>query len=102
MRGAPLSRFQVALIMALATAAAALVWRNFALLGLTCGLFAMVVGFGVVFPQWQFFGPFLCVGRTNARQIALTFDDGPDPRSTPLLLDLLGQSNVKAAFFCIG
>jgi peptidoglycan/xylan/chitin deacetylase (PgdA/CDA1 family) len=42
------------------------------------------------------------VGRTNARQIALTFDDGPDPRSTPLLLDLLGQSNVKAAFFCIG
>ncbi|WP_050182166.1 polysaccharide deacetylase family protein [Domibacillus robiginosus] len=35
-------------------------------------------------------------------EIALTFDDGPNPAYTPLLLDLLKQYNVKATFFVIG
>lgn len=35
-------------------------------------------------------------------EIALTFDDGPDPAYTPLLLDTLKQYNVKATFFVIG
>ena len=34
--------------------------------------------------------------------MALTFDDGPDARSTPALLDLLKEAKVEAAFFCIG
>jgi peptidoglycan/xylan/chitin deacetylase (PgdA/CDA1 family) len=32
----------------------------------------------------------------------LTFDDGPDPHSTPALLELLGASRVQATFFCVG
>jgi len=32
----------------------------------------------------------------------LTFDDGPDPESTPELLDILDSANVKAVFFCNG
>lgn len=32
----------------------------------------------------------------------LTFDDGPDPQTTPLLLELLDQAQVKATFFLIG
>lgn len=32
----------------------------------------------------------------------LTFDDGPDPESTPELLDILESANVKAVFFCCG
>ncbi|HET6467758.1 MAG TPA: polysaccharide deacetylase family protein [Geminicoccaceae bacterium] len=32
----------------------------------------------------------------------LTFDDGPDPRSTPQLLDLLDRAGVKATFFALG
>lgn len=36
------------------------------------------------------------------RQIALTFDDGPDPEVTPQVLALLDQHNAKASFFCIG
>lgn len=32
----------------------------------------------------------------------LTFDDGPHPESTPLLLDKLEQLNVKVYFFCLG
>lgn len=35
-------------------------------------------------------------------EIALTFDDGPDPVYTPLLLDMLKQYNVKATFFVVG
>jgi len=34
--------------------------------------------------------------------VALTFDDGPDLRDTPRLLDLLREKNVKATFFVIG
>ncbi|TDQ34231.1 polysaccharide deacetylase family protein [Aureibacillus halotolerans] len=34
--------------------------------------------------------------------IALTFDDGPDPRYTPHLLDILKEAGVHATFFVIG
>jgi peptidoglycan/xylan/chitin deacetylase (PgdA/CDA1 family) len=34
--------------------------------------------------------------------IAMTFDDGPSPVTTPILLDLLKQRNIKATFFLIG
>ena len=40
--------------------------------------------------------------KTDEKIICLTFDDGPDPDSTPVLLDLLGRYNIKALFFCIG
>lgn len=33
---------------------------------------------------------------------ALTFDDGPDPQYTPMLLDLLKRFEVKATFFVVG
>jgi peptidoglycan/xylan/chitin deacetylase (PgdA/CDA1 family) len=35
-------------------------------------------------------------------QIALTFDDGPDPVVTPKVLDLLEQAGSRATFFCLG
>ncbi len=35
-------------------------------------------------------------------QIALTFDDGPDPVWTPKILDILKEKNVKATFFILG
>jgi peptidoglycan/xylan/chitin deacetylase (PgdA/CDA1 family) len=34
--------------------------------------------------------------------VALTFDDGPDPGSTPLILDALDGFGWKATFFCLG
>jgi cellulose synthase/poly-beta-1,6-N-acetylglucosamine synthase-like glycosyltransferase/spore germination protein YaaH/peptidoglycan/xylan/chitin deacetylase (PgdA/CDA1 family) len=34
--------------------------------------------------------------------VALTFDDGPDPRWTPKILDILKQKNAPATFFVIG
>src|SRR5260370_42646728 len=35
-------------------------------------------------------------------EVALTFDDGPDPRVTPAVLDCLERYGVRASFFCIG
>jgi polysaccharide deacetylase family sporulation protein PdaB len=34
--------------------------------------------------------------------IALTFDDGPDPEDTPIILDLLKKYEVKSTFFVVG
>ncbi len=41
-------------------------------------------------------------GRGPADGVALTFDDGPDDKWTPQLLDILQQRGVKATFFMIG
>ena len=35
-------------------------------------------------------------------EVALTFDDGPDPEVTPRVLDLLDRAGARASFFCIG
>ncbi|MEZ5993399.1 MAG: polysaccharide deacetylase family protein [Planctomycetota bacterium] len=36
------------------------------------------------------------------KAVALTFDDGPDPRFTPEVLKVLADKRVKAAFFAVG
>ncbi|GHE04869.1 polysaccharide deacetylase family protein [Streptomyces alanosinicus] len=41
-------------------------------------------------------------GRGRPDHIALTFDDGPDPRSTPHFLRLLAERQVQATFFLLG
>jgi cellulose synthase/poly-beta-1,6-N-acetylglucosamine synthase-like glycosyltransferase/peptidoglycan/xylan/chitin deacetylase (PgdA/CDA1 family)/spore germination protein YaaH len=41
-------------------------------------------------------------GAGGPHQVALTFDDGPDPKWTPKILDILKAANVKAAFFLVG
>jgi peptidoglycan/xylan/chitin deacetylase (PgdA/CDA1 family) len=38
----------------------------------------------------------------NANKIYLTFDDGPHPRITQLVLDILKTNQAKATFFCVG
>lgn len=39
---------------------------------------------------------------SSSKVIYLTFDDGPVPEVTPLVLDLLDKFNLKATFFCVG
>jgi peptidoglycan-N-acetylglucosamine deacetylase len=36
------------------------------------------------------------------RRLWLTFDDGPDPSTTPAILDILKEKSVHATFFCTG
>jgi len=38
----------------------------------------------------------------SAREVALTFDDGPDPQWTPKILDILKREGVPATFFIVG
>ena len=49
----------------------------------------------VTSPQWY-------VDNDGPMAIALTMDDGPDPRYTPHILDILRQYNIKATFNMIG
>jgi peptidoglycan-N-acetylglucosamine deacetylase len=41
-------------------------------------------------------------GAGTEHQVALTFDDGPDPTWTPQILDILKRYNLKATFFLVG
>ena len=40
--------------------------------------------------------------QVSGNYIAITFDDGPHPRNTPRLLDMLAKRNIKATFYVIG
>lgn len=44
----------------------------------------------------------LWMGNPQRNEVALTFDDGPDERDTPALLDVLGRQNIRATFFHCG
>lgn len=38
----------------------------------------------------------------SEKVIYLTFDDGPEPKITPLVLEILEKEQIKATFFCVG
>uniref|UniRef100_A0A8J6ZXP2 Polysaccharide deacetylase family protein n=2 Tax=Desmonostoc muscorum TaxID=1179 RepID=A0A8J6ZXP2_DESMC len=40
--------------------------------------------------------------KANQKVIALTFDDGPSPKNTAQILDILQKNHIKATFFMIG
>lgn len=50
----------------------------------------------------NFPGSFVTHGPRNERTAAITFDDAPDPRFTPQLLDILARHRVRATFFIVG
>lgn len=60
------------------------------------------------FPAATTFGPVRnrvlpgLAARGAPDHVALTFDDGPDPNSTPRFLDLLAARGVRATFFLLG
>ena len=60
-----------------------------------------VAAYAATSPRSQLFGKALCYGK-NDRQIALTYDDGPNERETPRLLEILAKYSAKASFFMIG
>jgi peptidoglycan/xylan/chitin deacetylase (PgdA/CDA1 family) len=57
---------------------------------------------GVFFLRLGMFVDVVSRGPGDARGVALTFDDGPSPTSTPKILDLLDRAKAKATFFVIG
>lgn len=75
-----------------------------ALIGGISGAAALAAGTAIyasIAPGSQLFGKTLIAGK-DAREIALTFDDGPNDAATPQLLDVLARHNVRATFFMMG
>ena len=62
---------------------------------------AATLAYATVAPSSQLFGRTL-IAPLLPDQLALTFDDGPNPTATPFLLDLLAENKIKATFFLIG
>ena len=72
-------------------------------LGALAANHAVLTVFGML-PRNALLGANLCnLPPESARrgEIALTFDDGPDPEVTPKVLELLEAHGVRASFFCI-
>ena len=65
----------------------------------------VVISIGTILPRVPLFGPLIIKlpdSQALRDEIWLTIDDGPDPATTPQMLDLLDQHGAKAAFFVIG
>jgi peptidoglycan-N-acetylglucosamine deacetylase len=59
-------------------------------------------GYQTMAPTGQWFGRAFCRAPQPSRQVALTFDDGPNDPYTLELLDVLSRHQVRATFFWIG
>jgi peptidoglycan/xylan/chitin deacetylase (PgdA/CDA1 family) len=66
------------------------------------GAAASVYAYGARAPQSQLFGPSFCGRPGSSKQLALTYDDGPNDPHTLRLLDVLDKHGTKATFFMIG
>ena len=62
----------------------------------------VLLGAAGMVPQSSVLGPNLTRLPASRPEVALTFDDGPDPKVTPQVLDLLDAAGAQATFFCIG
>lgn len=76
-------------------------WRDKLVERATDRLATALFSIGYAYPGSQMFGRTVLAGR-NAREIALTYDDGPNDPYTLRLLEILARYNVRATFFLIG
>ncbi|GGA72493.1 hypothetical protein GCM10011507_25150 [Edaphobacter acidisoli] len=65
------------------------------------GLLAGGWAYGALYPPSQLFGRVIVAGN-DPNEIALTYDDGPNPAATERLLEVLARHDVRATFFLIG
>lgn len=63
---------------------------------------AVYAGYHTMAPRSQLYGKTFIGNGANRRDLALTFDDGPNDPYTLKLLDVLSKYDVKATFFLIG
>ncbi len=65
-------------------------------------IYSLIVFYGCYYIGSNFFIKTTCFAKTDKKEVALSFDDGPAINYTTEILQLLKQYNIKAAFFCIG
>lgn len=63
---------------------------------------ASATGYQTMAPTGQWYGRTFCGLPQSSKQLALTYDDGPNDPHTLKLLHVLAKHNVKATFFLIG
>ena len=76
-------------------------YQAYLLVGLG-GCYVALLAAGSLAPHLDFYLRAVRRGSTDRPWVALTFDDGPDPTITPLLLDLLRCERISASFFFVG
>ncbi len=77
--------------------------RRTAAAGIALG--ASAAGFAVFhgqYPTSQLYGPTICRAPEAERMIAFTYDDGPNPRHTEALIEVLDRHRARATFLLIG
>jgi peptidoglycan-N-acetylglucosamine deacetylase len=73
-----------------------------ALIGLAAAAAASAAGYQTMAPTGQWYGRTFAKSARGSKQIALTYDDGPNDPHTLRLLEVLAKNNVPATFFMIG
>ncbi len=73
-----------------------------ALIGLATVAAASAAGYQSMAPTGQWYGRTFVAGARGSRQIALTYDDGPNDPHTLKLLEVLAKHGVRATFFMMG
>jgi peptidoglycan-N-acetylglucosamine deacetylase len=63
---------------------------------------ASAAGYQTMAPTGRWYGSIFTGCRRGTKDLALTYDDGPNDPHTLRLLDVLGKHNVRATFFMIG
>ena len=72
------------------------------LAGVAASAAALAVGYQSMAPTGQWYGHTFASLARGTRQLALTYDDGPNDPHTLRLLEVLARHNVRATFFLIG
>lgn len=65
-------------------------------------IYSFIIFYGCYYVGSNFFIKVICAAKTDKKEIAISFDDGPAENYTRDILQLLEQEQVKATFFCIG
>jgi peptidoglycan-N-acetylglucosamine deacetylase len=68
----------------------------------TAAAAATAAGYQSMAPSGQWFGRTFVAGIRGSKQIALTYDDGPNDPHTLRLLDVLAKHSVRTTFFMLG
>lgn len=69
---------------------------------LLIAFYILIISIGTFTIQMNFYFNSLNSGKTDKKELSITFDDGPHPQITPEVLKLLEEHQMEATFFCVG